>query len=69
MTTLKKLTNKEFKALERNEDGRLINLPDIFYLLTGEQIDELHEDDWSATRNEYHKGFANHVDHVYSISE
>lgn len=29
----------------------------------------LHEDDWSATRNEYHKGFANHVDHVYSISE
>lgn len=47
MTTLKKLTNKEFKALERNEDGRLINLPDVFYLLTAEQIDKLHEDDWS----------------------
>ena len=28
--------------------------------------DVLHEDDWTATRDQYHKGFAAHVDRVYS---
>ncbi len=41
------MTNKEFAALERNADGRLIYLSDFFMRLTPKQIEALHEDDWS----------------------
>jgi hypothetical protein len=41
----KPYTMKEFKALDRNTDGDLINLYDHFLLFTDAQVDLLSEDD------------------------
>lgn len=41
------MTNKEFAALGRYENGRLKNLPDVFLRLTPKQVEALHSDDWS----------------------
>lgn len=42
-----KLSPSEFAALERYENGRLKDIADVFLNLTDEQIEQLHEDDWS----------------------
>jgi hypothetical protein len=36
---------KEFRALDRNEDGTLVNMFDHFLLLTDKQVAMLAEDD------------------------
>jgi hypothetical protein len=41
----KKYTMKEFRALDRNEDGTLVNMFDHFLLLTDKQVAMLAEDD------------------------
>lgn len=41
------MTNSEFKALDRYDNGRLVNLHDVFYRLTKTQVDNLHGDDYS----------------------
>tara|TARA_R100001510_G_scaffold1214_1_gene953 strand:- start:93 stop:269 length:177 start_codon:yes stop_codon:yes gene_type:complete len=43
---------KEFKQLERNADGDVVDLYSIHHLLTDKQIDKLTDDDWSRV-NEY----------------
>ena len=43
---------KEFKQLERNADGDIVNLYNIHHLLNDKQIDSLTDDDWSRV-NEY----------------
>jgi hypothetical protein len=43
---------KEFRQLERNADGDVVDLCDIYYLLSEKQIDNLSDDDWSRV-NEY----------------
>jgi hypothetical protein len=44
---IKKLSMKEFNALERNADGDLLNMFDNFLLFTDKQVDLLSEDDYS----------------------
>jgi len=46
------MTAKEFRQLERNADGDVVNLYNIHHLLTVKQIDSLTDDDWSRV-NEY----------------
>tara|TARA_S200002703_G_C3748900_1_gene230395 strand:+ start:134 stop:310 length:177 start_codon:yes stop_codon:yes gene_type:complete len=46
------MTAKEFKQLERNADGDIVNLYNIHHLLNDKQIDSLTDDDWSRV-NEY----------------
>ncbi len=46
------MTAKEFRQLERNADGDVVNLYNIHHLLTDKQIDRLTDDDWSRV-NEY----------------
>lgn len=41
------LTDTEFYQLPRYENGRIKDLPVCFLLLTPEQVDMLHGDDWS----------------------
>lgn len=41
------MTHAEFKALARNNDGDIIDLYDIFYLLSPKQIERLTGDDQS----------------------
>ena len=48
----KKDIPKEFKQLERNADGDIVNLYNIHHLLNDKQIDSLTDDDWSRV-NEY----------------
>ena len=43
----KKYTMKEFKALDRNSDGDLLDMFEHFLLLTPKQVELLTEDDWS----------------------
>lgn len=43
----KKYTMKEFKSLERNADGDLLNIYDHFVLLTDRQVSLLSGDDQS----------------------
>tara|TARA_R110000772_G_scaffold258386_1_gene375563 strand:+ start:202 stop:381 length:180 start_codon:yes stop_codon:yes gene_type:complete len=40
------MTNKEFKALDRNDDGDICELYNIWNTLTDNQIDRLTGDDW-----------------------
>ena len=40
-------TTEEFLALPRYANGRLKDLPYAFPFLTGNQVKQLHEDDWS----------------------
>ena len=42
-----KLKNEDFKKLERYEDGSIVNLYAISYLLTKNQIKKLTCDDWT----------------------
>lgn len=46
------MTAKEFRQLERNADGDIVNLYNIHHLLNDKQIDSLTDDDWSRV-NEY----------------
>ena len=41
------MKQSEFKALERNQDGDVIALADIFYLLSPAQVEALSGDDQS----------------------
>lgn len=41
------LTRAEFFSLDRYMNGRLVDLPNVFHLLTPELVEELHSDDWS----------------------
>ena len=41
------LTRAEFFSLDRYMNGRLVDLPNVFHLLTPEIVEELHSDDWS----------------------
>ena len=41
------MTAKEFRQLERNADGDVVNLYNIHHLLSKKQIDTLSDDDWS----------------------
>lgn len=50
------MTSKEFRQLKRNADGDVVNLYNIFHLLTDKQIDRLTDDDWSRV-NEYQLEF------------
>lgn len=43
----KKYTLKEFRGLDRNADGDIINFFDHFLLLKPAQVEMLTEDDWS----------------------
>ena len=43
----KKYSMKEFKALDRNSDGDLLDMFEHFLLLTDAQVELLTEDDWS----------------------
>jgi len=45
------LTNQEFDALERHPNGDIKKLPDVFFLLTDKQINQLSEDDFSRHDN------------------
>ena len=47
---------KEFRQFELNADGDVVNLYNIFHLLTDKQIDRLTDDDWSRV-NEYQLEF------------
>jgi hypothetical protein len=47
MNDLSPLTDAQFAALPRYTNDRIKNLPDVFLLLTPEQVERLHEDDWS----------------------
>lgn len=40
------MRSADFKDLPRNADGDIINLYDVFYMLTEAQIDSLTSDDW-----------------------
>ena len=51
---IKKLTEKEFKAIPRNADGDIIWLGDYIFRLTDSQIDRLSEDDWQRYDEEIH---------------
>tara|TARA_R110002051_G_scaffold259393_1_gene318737 strand:+ start:197 stop:469 length:273 start_codon:yes stop_codon:yes gene_type:complete len=42
-----KIKNADFKKLERYQDGSIVNLSSIFYLLTKSQINRLTGDDQS----------------------
>lgn len=42
-----KMTDADFAALPRWTNGRIMDLSDIFYMLTTEQVEKLHGDDWS----------------------
>jgi hypothetical protein len=44
---MNKLTTKEFRALERNADGDIIRLSEVFYRLTEGQKLHLSSDDFS----------------------
>jgi len=46
-TLMEMLSDKDFAALPRWPNGRLMDLADIFFMLTPEQIEQLHGDDWS----------------------
>lgn len=41
------MTLEQFKALPRYPNGRLLDLPAVFHLITDEMLAELHGDDWS----------------------
>jgi len=41
------MSPKEFKNLPRYENGRIKNLPEVFYKLTPTQVLNLDSDDWS----------------------
>jgi len=41
------MTNKEFRALERNDIGDVIDLYGVFYTLTPTQVEKLSEDDFT----------------------
>ncbi len=41
------MSPKEFKNLPRYENGRIKNLPEVFYKLTATQVLNLDSDDWS----------------------
>jgi hypothetical protein len=41
------LSRAEFASLDRYSNGRLMDLPNVFHLLTDELVEELHSDDWS----------------------
>lgn len=47
MNDLSPLTADQFAVLPRYDNGRIKNLPDVFLSLTPEQVERLHEDDWS----------------------
>lgn len=42
-----KFSTAEFLTLERYENGRIMDLSNIFLLLTDGQVAQLHSDDWS----------------------
>jgi len=42
-----KMTDADFAALPRWTNSRIMDLSDIFYMLTPEQVEKLHGDDWS----------------------
>ena len=41
------LSDTDFLALERSTSGRIVHLYDVFFLLSPEQVEQLHEDDWT----------------------
>lgn len=41
------LSDTDFLALERSASGRIVDFYDVFFLLTPEQVEQLHEDDWT----------------------
>lgn len=42
-----KLSDADFYSLPRWPNGRIMDLADVFYMLTSEQVEMLHGDDWS----------------------
>ena len=40
------LSDEQFAALER-QNGRIVDLPMCYHVLTAGQVEELHSDDWS----------------------
>lgn len=42
-----KFSTAEFEALERYSNGRIMDLSNVFLLLTDGQVEQLHDDDWS----------------------
>ena len=56
------LTRAEFFSLDRYMNGRLLDLPNIFYLLTPELVEELHSDDWS-----YYQELMEELEYAYAL--
>lgn len=52
MKWINKLSDKDFDNLSRNEDGDILNLSNVYYRMTEEQLERLSDDDWSRV-NEY----------------
>ena len=45
--SMEMLSDAEFLALERYSNGRLKDIANVFLNLTDEQVEQLHDDDWS----------------------
>jgi len=41
------MREREFKALKRNTDGDIVQLPEVFYRFNNYQVTQLTCDDWS----------------------
>jgi hypothetical protein len=47
----RKFTNAEFKSLDRNADGDIIDLSECFFLISPSQVEQLSCDDWSRIQD------------------
>jgi hypothetical protein len=61
-TTSMKLSDSDFRNLPRWSNGRLMDLADVFYMLTEEQVAQLHGDDWS-----YYQDLQEELEYEYSF--
>jgi hypothetical protein len=55
------LSRAEFASLDRYSNGRLMDLPNVFHLLTDAQVEELHSDDWS-----YYQELVEEIEYEYA---
>lgn len=56
------LSPSEFAALERYSNGRIVDLANIFLMLTEAQVAQLHGDDWS-----YYQELQEELDYELSL--
>lgn len=42
-----KLSDSDFYSLPRYENGRIKDLSNVYFMLTEDQVEHLHGDDWS----------------------